>query len=185
MKNGPKLFGLALGVALLCGLSTAWGQWRPPRSKPPSRAVMREFLQLKEVEQLIFRFTNEARRQHGLPSLDQDRELSRVAWRYSADMLHRRFFSHTNPDGLSPRDRVLSDYVPRPLMVGENLWSGSGADPGETRLLARIIVDGWMASPGHRRNLLHPRYTHLGVGVAAFGREVRATQLFVTLPSRP
>ena len=37
---------------------------------------------------------------------------------------------------------------------------------------ARMIVDGWMTSPGHRRNMLDPNYTHIGIGVAAKGKIV-------------
>jgi len=46
-------------------------------------------------------------------------------------------------------------------------------------------MNSWRSSPGHRRNILDPDYTHLGVGVAAAGGEIRAAQLFATLlPSR-
>ena len=55
---------------------------------------------------------------------------------------------------------------------------GSGYPAGDVRQLARIVVDNWMSSPGHRSNLLHPGFTDIGVGVAASGREVRVTQAF-------
>ena len=45
--------------------------------------------------------------------------------------------------------------------------------------MARVIVDSWMTSPGHRANLLNPDYTHLGVGVSVLGKDIRATQNFV------
>ena len=38
---------------------------------------------------------------------------------------------------------------------------------------------GWMNSPGHRKNLLSPGYTHLGVGVIAGSQEITATQVFI------
>ena len=50
---------------------------------------------------------------------------------------------------------------------------------------ARLIVDGWMTSPGHRRNILDPRYTHLGVGVAAKDKMCYATQIFAGMKPRP
>ena len=37
----------------------------------------------------------------------------------------------------------------------------------------------WMGSPGHRENLLSPRFTHLGVGVSARQHTIKATQEFV------
>jgi uncharacterized protein YkwD len=36
-----------------------------------------------------------------------------------------------------------------------------------------------MSSPGHRKNLLHPDFTDIGVGVATNGREVMVTQVFI------
>ena len=62
--------------------------------------------------------------------------------------------------------------------TGENIWMGSGYPAGDVRQLARMVVDSWMSSPGHRQNLLHPEFTDIGVGVAASSREVRVTQAF-------
>ena len=45
--------------------------------------------------------------------------------------------------------------------------------------VAKEIVDDWMSSPGHRENILDPRFTHLGVGVSARNHTIRATQEFV------
>ena len=66
-------------------------------------------------------------------------------------------------------------------------WPGPGKTSGAATALiiptasfyARVIVDSWMTSPGHRANLLNPDYTHLGVGVSLLGKEIRATQNFV------
>ena len=44
-------------------------------------------------------------------------------------------------------------------MYGENLAWGVG--PYAT---ARNVVRGWMASPGHRVNLLRPGWTRIGLG---------------------
>jgi uncharacterized protein YkwD len=136
---------------------------------------------LKEVEKKIYRLTNEVRRKHGLLTLDQDNELAALARRHSEDMLIRKYFSHVNPDNLSPRDRLIPAYSLTFSRSGENIWSGSGHDASDSLLLARLIVDSWMTSPGHRANLLNPDYTHVGVGVAAMGREIRVTQVFVKL----
>jgi uncharacterized protein YkwD len=50
---------------------------------------------------------------------------------------------------------------------------------------ARLIVDGWMTSPGHRRNILDANYTLLGVGVAAKDKMCYATQVFAGMKSPP
>jgi uncharacterized protein YkwD len=43
---------------------------------------------------------------------------------------------------------------------------------------ARIAVDGWMKSPGHRENILNPRYDSSGIGVAMVDGQAFATQVF-------
>jgi uncharacterized protein YkwD len=97
------------------------------------------------------------------------------------DMLVRHFFSHTNPEGLTAGERLKSFY-PGPIASwGENLWEGSNIAAVSPEALARHIMAAWLASPGHRQNILCPDYTHVGLGVAARGREIRATQLFAQL----
>ena len=41
--------------------------------------------------------------------------------------------------------------------------------------LAILVVGG---SPGHRRNILEPAYTHLGIGISTKGKEYYVTQSF-------
>jgi uncharacterized protein YkwD len=62
--------------------------------------------------------------------------------------------------------------------VGENIAAYSKLDYSDIQIMARMIMDGWMTSPGHRQNILHPRYTHLGVGVSVQGDQMRVTQEF-------
>jgi uncharacterized protein YkwD len=148
-------------------------------AKPPRRTSARGIVHLKEVEGRIFSLTNEARRKNGLATLDKDGTLTTVARAHSDDMLKRDYFSHENPDGLSPAQRVAPVYSTSAVRAGENIWGGSGHDTSDPKLLARVIVDGWMSSPGHRANILNPAYTGLGVGVSVLGKEIRATQVFV------
>jgi uncharacterized protein YkwD len=94
-------------------------------------------------------------------------------------MLVRRFFDHTTPDGVTFDERISDRYPHWIYLVGENIWSASGYNPGNAQKLAKEIVDDWMSSPGHRENLLDPAFTHLGVGVSARHHTIRATQEFV------
>ncbi len=134
---------------------------------------------LVKVEDLIFELTNKERQAKGLAPLARDEELRQVARAYSNDMLVRGFFDHTTPDGLSIDERLENQYRHRVAVMGENIWSGSGYDPGQTVQLAKEIVADWMNSPEHRENLLSPDFTHLGVGVSARRSAIRATQEFV------
>jgi uncharacterized protein YkwD len=106
---------------------------------------------------------NVERRAHHLRGLRSREGLSRAAAGHARDMVQRRFFSHTTPDGRGLLDRILhSGYLRRfgSWRIGENLgWGwGRGASP-------RLIVRAWMRSPGHRRNILARRFNDAGTAV--------------------
>ena len=108
---------------------------------------------------------NAQRASHGLRPIRGNRQLRRSARRYAHSMLAHRFFSHVAPGGETLQARIgRSGYLrgARGWAYGENLaWgAGSSATP-------RRIVRTWMASPGHRANILSARWRHVGVGVAA------------------
>jgi uncharacterized protein YkwD len=164
-KSGRRAVILALLATLLAGLAPAW-------AREPIRY-------LKEVEGNVFQLTNEVRRDHYLAPLGRDTSLIDAARVHSDDMLREDFFSHDNPNGTTPEKRIAPAFSHTLARVGENIWGGHGYDYSDATLMARIIVDSWMSSPGHRANLLNPNYTHMGVGVAAMGPEIRATQDFI------
>jgi len=137
---------------------------------------------LAKVEELVFELTNQARLAKGLAPLNKDAELTNVARAYSNDMLVRRFFEHTTPDGVAFHDRISDNYQHWVRFTGENIWSAWGYGSGNPQKLAKEIVDDWLSSPGHRANLLDPDFTHLGVGVSARNSTIRATQEFVGRP---
>ncbi len=137
---------------------------------------------LEKVEDLVFEMTNQARRAKGVAPLIKDDELRNVARAYSNDMLVRRFFEHTTPDGVSFDERISDQYRHRVYVVGENIWYAVGYNTSKIQQLAEEIVEDWLTSPGHRANLLDPDYTHLGVGVSARQHTIRATQEFVRRP---
>jgi uncharacterized protein YkwD len=146
-----------------------------PKSVSPPPGVK----YLQKVEDLVIDLTNRARRAKGLPPLIKDDELTNVARAYSDDMLVRRFFDHTTPDGVTFDARISDHYPHWVRYMGENIWYASGYNPVNAQRLAKEIVDDWMSSPGHRDNLLDPDFTHLGVGVSARHHTIRATQEFV------
>lgn len=116
---------------------------------------------LGEAERATLCLLNAERRRHGLGKLRPDRALRRAALRHSEDMIERDFFEHENPDGLGPHERILrAGYEPDPagFSTGENLATG---DPGTPA----AMVDGWMHSPGHRRNILRPGFEEIGIGI--------------------
>jgi len=107
---------------------------------------------------------NHERALHHLPRLRAQRSLGNAARRYARLMVTEGFFGHVSPGGSTMTKRVKrTKYLrgARSWELGENLaWgAGAAATPAE-------IVDAWMHSPGHRRNILDPAFREIGVGIA-------------------
>ena len=128
----------------------------------------------KAVKRATFCLLNKQRAAHGRRSLQRNRRLARAARTHALDMVRRDYFSHTAPGGTSFVDRILNqDYVDpgQGWTLGENLAWGSYqlATP-------RSIVRSWMNSPGHRANILNPRFREIGIGVVEGGPEAGTDQ---------
>jgi uncharacterized protein YkwD len=157
-------------------LPAAWGQLRIR-----SGASMGGIQHSKVLEERIFQFTNEARRKNGLPPLELDQTLAKLARAKSDDMIKRHYFSHPDPEGKNIRDRYFEEVQGedrRMIGLGENISTAPKNDYQDSETTAREIVDGFMVSPGHRSNILQPRYTHLGVGVSVSADKYYVTQDF-------
>lgn len=114
--------------------------------------------QLKEgFEYQLFDLTNAARMQHGLPILEWEEPLRETARKHSEDMAANNYFSHTNPEGESPFDRMQDDGITF-RMAGENLAAGQPS--------SIFAHEGLMNSTGHRENILNDGFRQLAVGVA-------------------
>ena len=154
--------------------SAQWSGHTSGQLQPATRGLP---VNLTGVEAAVVEMTNDIRRRNGLPVLLEDGICRDAARGHSADMLNRNYFSHTDPEGRTLKERLPANLATR--QWGENIWTGSGYDPRQVHYLAQMIMDGWMKSPGHRENILTPGYTHLGVGVMAKNQEIKATQVFI------
>ncbi|MGW4353246.1 CAP domain-containing protein [Nocardia sp. NPDC004582] len=109
----------------------------------------------------VLDLVNAERARQGCGGLRPDARLQSAAQGHSDDMAARVYFDHRDPDGRMPNQRVeAAGYLWR--TVGENIARGQ-ADAAE------VMAD-WMASPGHRANILNCAYTDIGIGVH-FGTE--------------
>jgi uncharacterized protein YkwD len=124
------------------------------------------------VEQAVHDAVNEARRAEGLPPLNADEDLARIARDHSCAMARQGFFDHQSPGGETMGDRIRKAGK-RYASVAENIARIESRDP------AARAVAGWLKSPGHRKNMMAPAFTHTGVGACRAGRTVYFTQLFL------
>lgn len=148
---------LAVVLALVCGAGAAV----PPQSESAA-----------SLETGITRRVNAIRAEHGLPPLRSNPALAAVARAHSQNMSRERFFAHEDPGGDTIADRLRAaglDYH----ALGENIARSRNApDP------VGATVEGWMASPGHRKNILRRTFTETGVGIWRDGETVHVTQVF-------
>ncbi|HDX9707612.1 TPA: serine protease [Bacillus thuringiensis] len=115
---------------------------------------------LSQFEQRVVELTNIERTKQGLPALQVDMNLSKVARLKSADMQKNHYFDHTSPTYGSPFD-MMRKFDISYSSAGENIAQGQRT-PEE-------VVQAWMDSPGHRANILNHSYTHIGVGYVESG----------------
>lgn len=102
----------------------------------------------------------------GCPGLAWNGGVAGVAQAHSDDMVSRDFFSHTNPDGQSPFDRLAAAGITF-TAAAENIAFGYPT--------AQAVLQGWLDSPGHRANIENCALTEHGVGVT----QAHWTHLFI------
>lgn len=121
----------------------------------------------KQVLDLV----NVERTKRGLKALTLDTKLSNVATMKSQDMIDKNYFDHNSPTYGSPFD-MMRKFGISYRSAGENIAEGQRS-PEE-------VMNAWMNSEGHRKNILNPNFTTLGVGVAktSSGR-LYWTQMFI------
>lgn len=103
----------------------------------------------------IHRQQNVERVSRGLPELRQDRSLMRAAAAHARDMSQRGFYSHFEPDGGDPMDRVREAGGCRSSLA-ENIAKNWSDD--------MEVFAAWMNSAKHLTNIVDPGFTRYGVG---------------------
>lgn len=107
---------------------------------------------------------NKRRKAAGLSPLKREVKLRRMGDRFAGSMVREHFFDHTSPDGMTFERRLKASTYPaghRSWSGGENLAWGTGS-----KATPSAIVSAWMASPGHRKNILGRGYRDTGIAIA-------------------
>ncbi len=145
-------------------------RWRKTRPvSPPQQPV--EVAQNADVQQQILTLVNLERKKANLQPLTLNSKLGQAAQSHTNDMVSKNYFSHTSPSGGTMTSRVkATGYVYS--AIGENIAAGKNT--------ANATMNQWMNSPGHRANILNPKYRELGVGYAPSNDQYRYywTQVF-------
>lgn len=120
-------------------------------------------------DEAVLHYVNQYRAKHGLSALSMDARMSQEAVYHSEAMAKGRIgFGHLGFEG---RIKRLYRVIPNANGASENVAAG--------KWNAKQVVDGWMNSPGHRRNILG-HYNITGIGIAHDSRgRTYYTQLFI------
>lgn len=152
-------------MLLACGLAPAGqGAPRAPDLAQAGRAVAER--------------ANAFRRAQGQPPVKPNPTLDAAAAEFAAYMARTGRYSH-EADGREPAERAQAHGYAW-CLVSENIAYAMSSAGFETAELAGRLVQGWIDSPGHRRNLLDPGATETGVAIAGApgGQRFYAVQMF-------
>lgn len=142
-------------------------------------------LDLNKIEYKIHELVNQERAKNGLRPLLLDSELGNIAEKHSLDMAENSYFSHDNLKGQGPTERAKNGKYSCFKDLGEYYIDGIAENIFQNNLydsvtyiyglpvydwnyeeeIAKTTVDGWMDSPGHRKNILTSYYEKEGIGI--------------------
>jgi uncharacterized protein YkwD len=147
-RAGRRLRRAAAPLALLAFLLPAAVMPAVPAANEETRSAD------PEVRELV-RLVNRHRVRIGRRALVWDGRAARVAEAHSRAMRRRNFFDHVDPDGRSPFDRLDEAGV---------AWRAAAENIAHADASPERILEGWLASPGHRRNLESGSSSRHGIG---------------------
>lgn len=128
-------------------------------SRTPSATPRAGIASGSGVAAQVVTLTNKARAGAGCAALRVDPRITRAAQAHSDDMSRRDYFEHDSLDGRSFADRIRAAGYASP--GAENIAFGQRS--------AAEVMQAWLTSPGHRRNILDCELVTIGVGYTADG----------------
>ena len=115
-------------------------------------------------KKLILELVNKARNKgcqcgetyfYQAPPLKWNDKLEKASFLHSQDMKENNYFSHISPDGSKVNARLDR--------IGYR-WSAYGENIAQGQHTEAEVVQNWLKSPGHCRNIMNKSYKEMGVG---------------------
>lgn len=162
--RGRLVSALALGVLLAgCG--------RDPATVPKATGP----IGLEEAREYVLALVNRDRNEHGLEPVERDEAAERAGQRHAENMSHFGFTAHWGTDGSVPEQRYSEAGGDQ--MVQENaacFFDGTERQlddspmflPEELEKIELAFISELPPNDGHKKNILKPAHTHLGIGLA-------------------
>jgi uncharacterized YkwD family protein len=140
---------------------------------PKTPAAKTNSSTLTASEQEMLKLLNDSRIQNKLSPLMVDMELTNVARIKAQDMIDNNYFSHNSPKYGDPF-AMMKSFGVKYLQAGENIAGNQSVQNAQNAL---------MNSPGHRKNILSPNFTHIGLGIQKGGPYGNMfSQMFISKP---
>ena len=140
---------------------------KPTEPAVPSQTNPNEFNTAYEAQ--VLRLINNERVKYGLSPLAQDNGATEVAHLRAKEIVQS--FSHTRPNG-SSCFTAASELGVSYRSAGENIAYGYPTP--------EAVVNGWMNSEGHRKNILSSSFEKIGIGCYESGRVLYWSQFFIS-----
>lgn len=120
----------------------------------PAEQVQKDKTDSSLYAQQVLDLVNQERSKAGLSSLSMNNELSNMAMVKAQDMYNNNYFDHNSPTYGSPFD-MMKEFGISYKTAGENIANG--------QTTPKQVMNDWMNSPGHKANILHSSFTHIGI----------------------
>ena len=122
-----------------------------------------------DIRKSVLKLVNRIRRKHNRSPVRLNLKLTKVAQSHSKDMAKHRKMSHVGSDGSNLVQRIQrSGYKYR--ACAENIARGQSS--------SREVMQSWIKSRGHRKNILSSKYSDIGIGIAYMRGGPYWTQVF-------
>lgn len=120
-------------------------------------AVTPQLLAQSDFQAQLLQLLNAERQKIGAPPLRISSQLAQAAQRHADDMANNNFLSHEGSDGSTMESRIQETGYAFSA-IAENVAGGQPTPES--------VIQTWLNSSGHRRNMLNPEYTEIGIGYA-------------------
>lgn len=158
MKTPVFFAPILILVMNLCGVTKSYAQ-----NSSVAVNVTSNGLPATVDRTTMLQLVNEARKKgcqcgdtyyYPAPLLAWNTQLEQAAYNHSTDMARKKFFSHAAPDGSRGGNRIIR--------AGYN-WKTYGENIGQGFKTEKEMVQGWLSSPGHCKNIMNKNFKEMGV----------------------
>ncbi len=120
------------------------------------------------LKDAVIRAVNRERDVLELPPLTHNANLAISAQAYAEDMESRNFFSHTSPEGDGPQQRI--EHAGYATLTSKTCncrgyYASFGENLAKGQQTIDDVMEDWMNSPDHRKNILSTLFTEIGIGL--------------------